>query len=107
MAAALLVAVPSFQYVLRSRTFAKPLCAAQYSLPNPQAKVDTQLVAGGLLFGAGWGISGLCPGPAIVALAAPQVQTIAFVATMFGGWWLKGVWDKVLKHARPFPVKTS
>ena len=48
---------------------------------NPSKKVDCQLVLGGLLFGVGWGIGGLCPGSAIVLFA---VWTIPIHLI----WWI-------------------
>jgi uncharacterized membrane protein YedE/YeeE len=47
--------------------------------------VDRRLVAGGLLFGAGWGLAGFCPGPAVVALGAGYWQAAVFVACMLVG----------------------
>lgn len=47
--------------------------------------VDRRLVAGGLLFGAGWGLAGFCPGPAVVALGAGYWQAAVFVASMLVG----------------------
>ena len=47
--------------------------------------VDRRLVIGGILFGAGWGIGGLCPGPAIVALGSGMTDAWVFVAAMLTG----------------------
>lgn len=47
--------------------------------------VDAPLVVGSLLFGAGWGIAGFCPGPALVALAAGHPKAALFVAAMVAG----------------------
>lgn len=52
----------------------------------PTSKVvDTRLIVGGLLFGAGWGIGGFCPGPALVALGSGLMPAAAFVAAMLVG----------------------
>lgn len=47
--------------------------------------VDRRLVVGGLLFGAGWGLAGFCPGPAVVALGAGYWQAGVFVFAMLAG----------------------
>ncbi len=53
-------------------------------LPHKRA-VDRRVVAGGLLFGAGWGLAGFCPGPAVVALGAGYGKAAVFVAAMLVG----------------------
>lgn len=55
--------------------------------------VDRRLVAGGLLFGAGWGLGGFCPGPAIVAASQGLPQAWLFVVAMLAGMLLH---DKLL-----------
>ena len=47
--------------------------------------IDTRLILGGVLFGAGWGIGGFCPGPALVALGSGMGAAGIFVATMLVG----------------------
>jgi len=47
--------------------------------------VDRRLVAGALLFGAGWGLAGFCPGPALVALGLGEAKAVVFVAAMLAG----------------------
>jgi uncharacterized membrane protein YedE/YeeE len=61
---ALLVTFLLFQ--LR-RWLVKPLLSTHYELPT-QNQIDWKLIGGALLFGVGWGISGICPGPNIVGL---------------------------------------
>src|SRR5512137_2507533 len=50
--------------------------------------IDTRLILGGVLFGAGWGISGFCPGPALVALGSGLDSAAIFVAAMLAGMLL-------------------
>ena len=47
--------------------------------------IDTRLILGGVLFGAGWGIGGFCPGPALVALGSGMGAAGIFVAAMLVG----------------------
>jgi uncharacterized protein len=47
--------------------------------------IDARLIAGGVLFGIGWGIAGFCPGPALVALGNGMVEAAGFVAAMLVG----------------------
>jgi uncharacterized membrane protein YedE/YeeE len=53
-------------------------------LPN-SSDLDKRLLLGSLLFGAGWGLAGFCPGPAIVSLGAGQPKAVAFVLAMLAG----------------------
>jgi uncharacterized membrane protein YedE/YeeE len=54
------------------------------SLPKSNV-IDKRLVIGSLLFGAGWGLAGFCPGPALVSMAAGQEKALIFVAAMVIG----------------------
>ena len=54
----------------------------------PQRGIDSRLVAGGALFGLGWGLGGFCTGPAVTALGAGFVPAVWFVAAMLAGMWL-------------------
>jgi uncharacterized membrane protein YedE/YeeE len=58
----------------------KPFGAAAFDDPTLRA-IDVRLVAGAAIFGAGWGVTGYCPGPAIVALGTGSVPAIAFVGS--------------------------
>ncbi|MFP1682006.1 DUF6691 family protein [Alloalcanivorax sp. C16-1] len=49
---------------------------------------DRRLVIGALLFGAGWGLAGFCPGPALVAAGAGHGEALIFVAAMLAGMGL-------------------
>lgn len=50
--------------------------------------IDQPLVLGSLLFGAGWGLAGFCPGPALVSLGAGQPKAAVFVLAMLAGMLL-------------------
>jgi uncharacterized membrane protein YedE/YeeE len=57
-----------------------------YEMKLPRAQhIDRRLVIGSLLFGIGWGVAGLCPGPALVALGTGQPKSLVFVAAMLAG----------------------
>lgn len=84
MSGALLITIPGFAWVLRRN---KPLFAKQFELPTKQV-VDPALVTGAVLFGIGWGLSGLCPGPALAALVSLRLDFLLFVAVMLISWWL-------------------
>jgi len=53
-------------------------------LPNSR-HIDQPLVVGAMMFGAGWGLAGFCPGPALVSMASGQPKAIAFVGFMIIG----------------------
>ncbi|NRQ42726.1 YeeE/YedE family protein [Rheinheimera sp. YQF-2] len=65
----------------------KPLFAAQFSLPGKK-DLDKPLVIGSLIFGAGWGLVGYCPGPALAAISSGSSGTLAFIAAMVAGWFI-------------------
>ena len=66
------------------RRLTRPLLADAFDLP-PTRGIDGPLAAGAVIFGIGWGISGLCPGPAIAGLALAPGQAIVAVAAMGAG----------------------
>jgi hypothetical protein len=58
--------------------------------------IDTRLIVGGVLFGAGWGLGGFCPGPAIVALGGGLPAAGIFIVAMLAGMvghdrWMQGL----------------
>jgi uncharacterized protein len=64
-----------------------PLAAPAFELPGT-TQLDRPLAAGAILFGMGWGISGLCPGPALADLAIAPLSVLPFVLAMFAGMTL-------------------
>ena len=62
----------------------KPFAEAQFDVPAT-IKLDRNLLVGAVLFGAGRGVGGLCPGPALADLAIAPMQAGIFVLAMFGG----------------------
>lgn len=53
--------------------------------PPPSSKIDSKLVIGSVMFGMGWGLAGLCPGPAIAALSYGGTSLYIFVVAMLSG----------------------
>ena len=81
MAGALSVTIPGFQY---ARLMKKPLLAVSFSMPD-KSDLDRDLIAGAMIFGLGWGLAGICPGPALVALNVFDSNIVVFVLSMLGG----------------------
>lgn len=76
-----------FIAVRYARTRARPLFDSTFHGPD-YARIDTPLVAGSALFGIGWGMSGICPGPAISLLAFLPDNLWIFLVALFVGSWL-------------------
>ncbi|MCV4261957.1 DUF6691 family protein [Pseudomonas capsici] len=60
------------------------LLGAPMQLPTSRT-LDKRLIGGSLLFGIGWGIAGLCPGPSVALLLTLQWQPLVFVLSMLAG----------------------
>jgi hypothetical protein len=61
-----------------------PLLASDFSLPK-RSDLDAKLILGAAIFGAGWGLGGFCPGPALTSLASGAPAVLIFVAAMLVG----------------------
>lgn len=84
MGGALALCVPVYHLLIKPMR--QPACALSFDTPAKKS-VDARLMAGGVLFGAGWGYGGMCPGPAIVAVgampsAAVGAWMVGFVAAL-------------------------
>ena len=77
------VSVSALGYLV-SRRLRRPVLAENFDLPRSR-RIDAPLVGGAALFGIGWGLSGLCPGPAVAALSTGAVPILVFVAAMLVG----------------------
>ncbi|HVB80678.1 MAG TPA: DUF6691 family protein [Candidatus Binataceae bacterium] len=71
----------------RSRKMTSPVLAPDFSLPK-RSDLDAKLIVGAALFGAGWGLGGFCPGPALTALASGALPVFIFVVAMAIGMYL-------------------
>lgn len=85
MGGAIGITLPVFQWVNRSSS--RPLLGKTFHLPT-RRDLDAPLIGGAVLFGIGWGVAGLCPGPAIANLYTLTPQAVAFVVAMLVGMWL-------------------
>jgi uncharacterized membrane protein YedE/YeeE len=86
MGGAVLVGVFAFRFgATRSRAILGS------PMPSPARRdVDRPLVLGALIFGAGWGLAGYCPGPALASLATASMKPAVFVVAMLAGMALHG-----------------
>lgn len=79
--------------------FAKRRETAMLGSPMPAAtgsEVNRNLVVGSLLFGAGWGLAGLCPGPSMASLSFGGIGGIVFLVAMMAGMFAApGVRDRI------------
>jgi len=84
------------------RGSAAPLFADEFAVPKLRY-IDRKLVTGSVIFGAGWGLGGYCPGPGIVSLGAGSRHALLFVLTMAVGWVLTAKFET----SKPAPRKTT
>ena len=89
MAGAIGVSLLPFAYAKRRQ---RAVLGAPMSLPTVDT-IDLRLVFGSFSFGAGWGLAGFCPGPALVALGTGEAKAIVFVIAMVAGMGLFEVID--------------
>lgn len=81
MGGALAVTLIGYRLVLRRPA---PTLAPAFSIPD-KTEITRDLVLGSVLFGTGWGLAGLCPGPAVAVLPMAPVQGLVFFAGLYGG----------------------
>ncbi|NQX93719.1 MAG: YeeE/YedE family protein, partial [Erythrobacter sp.] len=75
--------VMALAWLVQSR-MAKPAIAGHFERPDTRL-IDGKLITGAVLFGVGWGLAGLCPGPAIGALVVEPLAAGLFVLSMLAG----------------------
>lgn len=81
MGGAIAVHLALYKWILRRPS---PLMAVRFGIPT-RTDIDLRLVAGAALFGVGWALGGLCPGPALVAIGGLGFNTLLFVGAMLAG----------------------
>lgn len=89
MGGAIAVGLLAFAWARRRKT---ALLGGPMQLPTATA-VDGRLLTGAALFGAGWGLAGFCPGPAVMNLATLHGEVWLFVAAMLVGMLAQHAWD--------------
>ena len=85
---------------------AAPVFAEAFHLPAKKP-VDARLVVGSVVFGIGWGITGICPGPGLVALLSSAAPFVTFVGAMLVGTGLFSLWERRTSSARSFVVRSD
>lgn len=81
MGGAILVAAPAFAYSRRHRS---SVLSGAVELPD-RFRINTRLIVGAALFGIGWGLSGICPGPGLTLLTSFEPRALVFIAALAAG----------------------
>ncbi|OHC73427.1 MAG: hypothetical protein A3G18_04980 [Rhodospirillales bacterium RIFCSPLOWO2_12_FULL_58_28] len=81
MGGALAVTGVAYHFTLKNP---KPMMAEKFYLPE-KGEIDRPLILGAAIFGVGWGIIGLCPGPAVASIAYGHVESLIFLIAMIVG----------------------
>lgn len=103
MAGAIAVATLGF-WVARKRT--RSLLGLPMNLPTVQ-HFDRRLIIGSLLFGVGWGLAGICPGPALVLLGSGIFKGAVFVMAMLAGMALFEWFERQSRRGSSAPVSVG
>ncbi|WOI52178.1 DUF6691 family protein [Parvularcula sp. LCG005] len=96
MGGALAVTFIGFRLVWRRPA---PLDHDRFEIPRSN-QLTKSLIIGSVLFGAGWGLAGLCPGPALAVIPMAPGPAMIFFVGLYGGVILHTVWEKK-KAERP------
>ena len=84
MVGALIISSPLF-HLFKNKE--KPIFSTSFSI-SENKEIDKRLIFGSILFGAGWGLAGLCPGPAVSSIALLNISSVTFVFSMFIGFFI-------------------
>jgi uncharacterized membrane protein YedE/YeeE len=96
MAGAVAVSASAFA-LIKKRT--RTLLGAPVLLPAPR-RIDRRLILGSLVFGVGWGLAGICPGPALVLAGTGLAKGFVFLVSMIAG---NGIFEFLEKRKRVAP----
>lgn len=86
------IAVHFIAYQFYIKKMKKPLLDSTWRLPT-KTEITPSLVIGSFIFGVGWALGGVCPGPGITSLANFEMRSFLFVLSMLGGMTLYLVFD--------------
>ncbi|MCA9637186.1 MAG: YeeE/YedE family protein [Myxococcales bacterium] len=96
MGGAVVVYFLVFNVIVRRRD--KPIVGERFGIPS-RRDIDPRLLGGAVLFGAGWGLGGFCPGPALTSAATGMSSVLIFVAAMLAGMGLHSTYQKLRSRA--------
>jgi uncharacterized membrane protein YedE/YeeE len=89
MASGVAVTTLGYRFVFRRKS---PMSANKFNLPT-QRQIDLPLVGGAALFGVGWGLAGICPGPALTDVATLEPKIFLYIAAMVVGMMVAWVFQ--------------
>lgn len=92
MVGAILVHAVSYRLITKRSS---PVLASEFKIPSKR-NIDWKLVLGSAIFGAGWGLGGFCPGPALVGVVTGEPSVAIFVLSMVAGVYLYRFFDKIV-----------
>ena len=101
MAGGLAITTLGYRFVFRRKS---PLFADKFNLPT-QRQIDLPLVGGAALFGVGWGLAGICPGPALTDVATLEPKIFLYIAAMLVGMMVARVFQGRLSAMKALPQR--
>jgi len=93
------IAIHGTAYVI-FRNKQKPIFADKFERPATQ-NINAPLLIGALTFGAGWGLGGFCPGPAVVSSVSLQPKIGVFMVSMLSGWFVVNIVRYMMASRNP------
>jgi len=84
-------------YFLLVKTRKKPLLGEHFFIPERRI-IDNKLLVGAIFFGLGWGLSGICPGPALANVLTGDIKIFVFIAFMLMGMFCAHLLIKVTQN---------